>query len=300
MSWLRNAVDKAVTAQTEAAEIQSPRTPADVAVLERVLPAGPRKPLAAVDTSLMAAEAIADYRATAEQIGLDPQDIIVEEFRHFLAANDMPTFNLNAVVSYMDELVAKDNPTGFGWHWCPVRPKDSEVAMTWGKPSQHERGGFIGFSRERQPEVKVPGSDFYQSHLFHQDRDSWAWQGGVIMTTSDTKTPHVPSVAEVMQADIEHGFRHRAAVRAFWESPSPAYTRTLPLHALKKIAAIERAFQHKVVFLVTEYTTRAQITINPDPFLMAVIPNTAVSHGKGRFIIDVWDEPGFGIKQMLA
>ncbi len=50
---------------------------------------------------------------------------------------------------------------------------------------------------------------------------------------------------------------------------------------------------------MTEYTTQPHVVVNPDPFLMAVIPNSAVAHGKGRFIIDVWDEPGFGISRMV-
>jgi hypothetical protein len=86
-----------------------------------------------------------------------------------------------------------------------------------------------------------------------------------------------------------------------WRSASsPAYTRTLPLHALKKIALVEKNFTAgRVMFLVTDYTIAPHVVINPDPFLMAVIPNSAVAHGKGRFIIDVWDEPGFGIDRMV-
>jgi hypothetical protein len=41
------------------------------------------------------------------------------------------------------------------------------------------------------------------------------------------------------------------------------------------------------------------MVIRPDPFLMAVIPNPELEHGKGRFVIDVWDEPGFGIGSMV-
>jgi hypothetical protein len=37
----------------------------------------------------------------------------------------------------------------------------------------------------------------------------------------------------------------------------------------------------------------------PDPFLMAVIPNRDVIYGVGYFVIDVWDEPGFGLEQRL-
>lgn len=303
MSWLRNSTDKSITEKIMAPEVAPSSAPAVVALLERPkpLPQGPARPLAAIDTDLIATEQIADYRETAEQIGLDPQDIIAEEFRHFLASRDMPTFNLQAVAKYMDELTAKDNPTGFGWHWCAVRPKDSEVAMAWGRPSRHEPARWMN-SNQRTEEIKTPASDFYQSHSFHRENDGWGWGGGMIMgsgSSSGAQQQHIPTPAQIMQAEIERGVQFRAQIAAFWNTPSPAYTRTLPLHALKKIATIEREFKHKVVFLVTEYTTRADIEIRPDPFLMAVIPNTAVSHGKGRFIIDVWDEPGFGIEQML-
>jgi len=37
----------------------------------------------------------------------------------------------------------------------------------------------------------------------------------------------------------------------------------------------------------------------PDPFLMAVVPNPNLARGIGRFVIDFWDEPGFGIEHML-
>jgi hypothetical protein len=32
---------------------------------------------------------------------------------------------------------------------------------------------------------------------------------------------------------------------------------------------------------------------------MAVIPNKAVAGGRGRFVIDFWDEPGFGIDKQV-
>ncbi len=279
---------------------QRPARSAEVAVLERPAPPrGPTKPLAAIDMPKIGVESIADYRSTAEAIGLNPQDIVVEEFRHFLAGKDIPSFNLHAVVSYMDELVAKDNPTGLGWHWCPVRPKDSEVVMAWGRASRHETSRYMG-NNQSTPEVKTPASDFYQSHNFH--RDQGGWSGGMFFIGnggSGSVQQHVPTTAEVMQSEIDGKFHRHAEIRAFWNTPSPAYTRTLPLHALKKIALIEKEFARRVVFLVTEYTTTPDVVINPDPFLMAVIPNGAVSHGKGRFIIDVWDEPGFGIAQML-
>jgi hypothetical protein len=37
----------------------------------------------------------------------------------------------------------------------------------------------------------------------------------------------------------------------------------------------------------------------PDPFLLAVVWGGNVHTGEGRFVIDFWDEPGFGLEQML-
>ncbi len=86
----------------------------------------------------------------------------------------------------------------------------------------------------------------------------------------------------------------------FAGAESKVYVRTIPLHALKKMARIEKEFGiGKVGFLVTDYVTEPHVVIQPDPFLMAVVPNVGVAKGVGRFIIDVWDEPGFGISQMM-
>ncbi len=230
-------------------------------------PAAPPKLTPSIDCNVMDENAIAEYIAVAEEVGIDPQDMEVERFRVFLAKHDIPTFNLKEVVSYMDELVKKDNPTGFGWHWCPVRDRDAaRRQMTWGRPSTDRRrwdGRMMG-----NEEPITPASDFYESNQFRRLRE--------------------------MQ---QRGFQEPADYRI---EPSPAYTRTIPLHALKKIALIEREFgAGRAVFLVTDYTTQPHIVVNPDPFLMAVIPNSAVAHGKGRFVIDVWDEPGFGISRMV-
>lgn len=262
MNWLRNSADRGATAMVD------PSGAGLTTLGKPRLPSAPTKITPMIDNGLMSPEAIADYRATCEEIGMAPADILVEEFRHFLAAKDIPVFKLSEVVAYMDDLVSKDNPTGFGWHWAPVRPKDAEVRLTFGRPSRDGRnrqGYFI--DGQKADGIVAPSSDFYESHQFAQMRQYH--QGGHAVDWRQTQ--------------------------------SPAYTRTMPLHALKKIATVEREYKDKVIFLVTEYTNIAHMTaVIPDPFLMAVIPNSAVAHGKGRFIIDVWDEPGFGIKQMLA
>ena len=225
----------------------------------------PHKLKAQRETVLISKAAIEEYRTVAAEVGLASSDLQVEEFRHYLAQADIPTFNLQEVIKYMDDIAAKDNPTGLGWHWCPVRPKDAGVALTWGRPSEHHYHSHNN--------LKTPASDFYESHRFAEWRrvdDFQRRNGG----------PGHPT---------------------HWKDmPSPAYTRTIPLHALKKIAKIEKEYKSSpVLFLVTDYTTQPHIIVNPDPFLMAVIPNSAVAHGKGRFVIDVWDEPGFGLDKML-
>lgn len=274
----------------------SPQTSEETITKER-LPSAPPKLKPRVDQSLMSETAVAEYREVAKSIGISEQDMLVEEFRIFLAKNDLPVFNLNEVVSYMDDIAAKDNPTGLGWHWCPVRAKDAEAAMTFGRPSveaYHSNGN-----------QKTPSSDFYESHKFHAwNHGGFVSDGGIFWSggggNSHTQNVHVEANVRVMQEAYDEMFRVPPTPRDWRKEPSPAYTRTLPLHALKKIALIENHFKAtKPIFLVTDYTIAPHVVINPDPFLMAVIPNSAVAHGKGRFIIDVWDEPGFGIERML-
>src|SRR5258706_6290544 len=74
------------------------------------------------------------------------------------------------------------------------------------------------------------------------------------------------------------------------------YDKPIPLHALKKIDEIERNFKNEVrpSFFVSDYKAP-----NPDPFLMTVIQNDKVDKGIGCYVIDVWDEPGFGLEQQL-
>lgn len=79
---------------------------------------------------------------------------------------------------------------------------------------------------------------------------------------------------------------------------SEPYHRTVPIHALRRVSAIEREYQGPVSFFVSEYAPMPEIR-HPDPFLMAVIPNPHLAKGDGRFVIDFWEEPGFGIEQML-
>lgn len=75
----------------------------------------------------------------------------------------------------------------------------------------------------------------------------------------------------------------------------------MPLHALKKVALAEREFgADRLVWFVTEYTTQPHVVVDPDPFLMAVVPNQDVERGVGRFVVDIWDEPGFGVGPLVG
>lgn len=77
------------------------------------------------------------------------------------------------------------------------------------------------------------------------------------------------------------------------------YDKLVPLHALRKVAAIETEYRKPVSFFVCDYAPAPHIEY-PDPFLMAVVNNARLSKGVGRFVIDFWDEPGFGLDKQLA
>jgi hypothetical protein len=63
--------------------------------------------------------------------------------------------------------------------------------------------------------------------------------------------------------------------------------------------AIEAEFKEPVSFFICDYAPAPHIE-HPDPFLMAVINNAQLSKGVGRFVIDFWDEPGFGLEQQIT
>jgi hypothetical protein len=73
------------------------------------------------------------------------------------------------------------------------------------------------------------------------------------------------------------------------------YDKVIPMHALQRIAAVEKTYSKPVSFFVSDYATEPHI--RPDPFLLVVLRDTPVE--LGRFVIDFWDEPNFGIDKML-
>jgi hypothetical protein len=220
-------------------------------------PAPLHQPAPRAVTDLLDPKAIAAYRQVARSVGVSDAALDIEEFRLFLDQHDLPVFNRGEVIRYMDQVAQRDNPTGWGWHWAPVREKDAKIGLTFGTPSeQAERMAPAGNRAGATVTSRSPASDYY----------------------SDKTRP---------------------------------YARILPLHVLMKIALIERSFHpDKVRFLVSDYTLAPHVVlrpaplpppvnVNPDPFLMAVVPSGG-DHTLSAFVIDVWDEPGFGLQQRLT
>ena len=118
--------------------------------------------------------------------------------------------------------------------------------------------------------------------------------------TSSAKTPasdYYKGPRDVPEQPPSGWYPHAVPAHRAAGSTMP-YDRAVPIHALRKVAMIEKAFKGDVGFLVNDYALAAHI-VNPDPFLMVVIPNPKLNIGIGRFVIDFWDEPGFGIEQMI-
>jgi hypothetical protein len=256
------------------------RGPEPARALRRPAPQAPyRAPAPRHPHHLLSREAIEEYRSVARSIGVSEIGLTIEEFRIFLANNDLPIFNRQEVIAHMDKITGKNNPAGYGWEWRPVRDVDAQLLpYTFGTPS-----------RLTEEMLKHAASDYFGN-------------SAAVMARVEART-----AALAMEAS---SVRQRKPIPEFLGPVAAAYDRILPLHALKKIALIEREFRRKIGFLVSDYVVTPHVVekriplpppprVNPDPFLMAVVPNNDVPHGAGCFVIDVWDEPGFGLPQML-
>lgn len=216
---------------------------------EAVVIAFPDRPIASALKTEVSEEALTQYQAVAERIGFETMDLMIERFKLFMQKNDLPIYDLRAVVKYMDAVAKRDNSTGYGWHWLPLRKADAEVQyMAFGTASSAD-GWMRGFGDRSE---KRPASDYFITD----------WYNGSSMVKI------------------------------------PPYSKIVPIHALERVERIEKEFgARKFVFAVTDYATEPHI--RPDPFLMVIVPNPRVAEGVGRFVIDVWDEPGFGITEMV-
>lgn len=219
------------------------------------------------------------YAAIAAEAGVCVPDMLLEQFKLFLQQNDWPVFSLTEVVKYMDKLaLGESHQDKCGWEWRPLRAKDQVSLHIGTKAERQYISGYFVEGREVRSRVEViRGSDYYSGprKVFLQPQH---FVGGT------------QSGRAVIGGD---GGWHETA------GSSPVYDRLVPAHALKKVVKIEKAFGDKVALFVSDYAPMPHIQ-HPDPFLMAVILNPRVKEGVGRFVIDFWDEPGFGIEQQLG
>lgn len=224
-----------------------------------------------------------EYEALMRSIGIANQhvgaDLKIERFKVFLRAKDWPVFDLSTVVAYMDKKAQEESAAQSGWHWRPLRQKDDIRNANFGTEARAwQSGGGMSFNSSgiSQEQVqlmalaqsaieRIPASDQYRGpHTTNQD--IWGQRTG---------QPH-----EV-------------------QASAQPYDKLVPLHALRKVGAIEAEFREPVAFFICDYAPAPHIEY-PDPFLMVVIDNPRLNQGVGRFVIDFWDEPGFGFGQQLA
>lgn len=241
---------------------------ADLALLTRAVPAP--------NVDMLDRETVTAYRDLCAEIGVVNPEIVIDDFKYWLNDADMPVFGLAGVTSYMDELTAKDNPSKMGWEWLPVRASD-RIEHTFGRPATEDRASA---------ELAILQA-YYESMRREATRGFF---GGA-----------APRRAQVPRIEIAAPTATITPASDYYAGPeAKVYDRAIPAHALRKIARIEKEFgAGRVAFMITDYVTKPHVVINPDPFLMAVVPNKDVGKGIGRFVIDVWDEPNFGIAQML-
>lgn len=208
---------------------------------------------------------MAEYSELATALGLAAPDLRIEAFKTFLFEHDLPIFSLSEVIEYMDAKAAKESKQKAGWEWRPLREKDNRQ-MRFGRACERPDGHYS------PPRLGQPASDYYAG----PSRATQSWYSQQLGNGTH----------EVQSREYDKKGEHQV------------YDRTIPLHAVRRVALIEREHKGDVAFFVSDYALLPEV-LYPDPFLMAVIPNINVANGTGRFIIDFWEEPGFGIDKML-
>ncbi len=219
------------------------------------------------ETPRAAPDLLAEYAELTKSLGVtNPHidaDLKVERFKAFLRQKDWPIFSLPTVKAYMDKKSAEESAAKAGWHWRPLRAKDDIEDAHFGTAAKK-------WDADEDVDDSIrPASDFYRGP--HLER-RFQWSG-----SSDRNGEKIEKVG----------------------ASSLPYDKLVPIHALRKVAIIEREFAEPVSFFVCDYAPAPHIE-HPDPFLMAVVNNDRLSKGVGRFVIDFWDEPGFGIEQQLG
>jgi hypothetical protein len=242
----------------------------EVTTLERPVAKAPKSaPIPQAEQDAMTEAAMAEYAELAEYVGIMPPDLGIETFKAFLRSSGMTVFSLSDVITYMDEKAKKESKDQAGWEWRPLREKDHRRDLAFGVVAEWQ-----GSSARGERDVIKPASDYYR---------------GPRVETIDTGSWGIAGSQQQIRPSVQHIER---------PASSRPYDRTIPIHAVRKIAQIEKTYAGDVAFFVCDYALAPAIQY-PDPFLMAVVPNLKANIGVGRFIIDFWDEPGFGIEHML-
>jgi len=94
----------------------------------------------------------------------------------------------------------------------------------------------------------------------------------------------VPYWAPLRKKDARSNMRKPGRTEMEPAVVAPVYERDVPKHALEKVQALERDLgEGPLAFFVSDYAS-----VRPDPFLLVLA-------GDGKYVIDVWDEPGWGM-----
>lgn len=118
--------------------------------------------------------------------------------------------------------------------------------------------------------------------LRDEDR-SLCWHNNIRFGTPPKRKP-------IFKQPSSDWFQHDKQIRQ--------YNKPVPLRVLKRAQTLLQ-YPGTTILFVSDYTIPEdkKTRVLPDPFLMVYLLGLG---GKGRFIVDFWDEPGFGLEEMLA
>lgn len=260
---------------------------ADVAVVER--PPLVSVKLEATPVRASNTDDLVEYIELAGAVGIAPPDLVIEEFKQFLVQEDIPTFSLAEVVSYMDEKAANESKDKCGWEWHPLREQDHRPGIVFGRQAERHATG-----------VRLAAGEMAAAQMMNMSLQQYQQNYRQAVNNMPAQLVNTIAASDWYRGPTTGISPTGMGATALNINPASAgiYDKTIPLHALRKVAKITRAFGAKVGLFVCDYALAPQIQY-PDPFLMAVVSNPRVGNGTGRFVIDFWDEPGFGLDRQL-
>ena len=180
-----------------------------------------------------------EYVRLSKSLGLaNPHidaDMRIERFKAFLRAKDWLVFSLPTVIAYMDKKAEAESAAKAGWHWRPLRAADHLRDVQFGRPASAWSAGTMGIHYGENGQIlhdgvhRTSASDHY--HRAHNDLSPRINRFGM----EGAPTPsELPASAE-------------------------PYDKLVPLHALKKVAAITGEFKEPVSFFVCDYAPAPHI-----------------------------------------